>query len=96
MISGKTTIFFFLFVKFTRHFPLILLSVFTGLRPRTAVAQRLAIMCVLPIMLAGVLGAPSKHEQLTEYLRRLLVQGTVTENQAKHEAEIFYAIRFLW
>ncbi|KAK4765830.1 hypothetical protein SAY87_007472 [Trapa incisa] len=66
-----------------------------GLRPRTAVAERLAIMCVLPTMLAGVLGAPSKREQLTEYLRRLLVKGAITENQAKHEAEIFYAIRFL-
>ncbi|XP_031397965.1 RAB11-binding protein RELCH isoform X2 [Punica granatum] len=66
-----------------------------GLRPRTAVAQRLAIMCVLPLMLAGVLGAPSKCEQLTEHLRRLLFQGAVTESQSKHTAEIFYAVRFL-
>lgn len=77
-------------------FPFLIFSVFTGLKPKTAVAQRLAIMCVLPVMLAGVLGAPSKREQLTEYLRRLLVQGAITENQAKHEAETFYAIRFLW
>lgn len=67
----------------------------TGLRPRTAVAKRLATMCVLPILLAGVLGAPSKHEQLVEYLRKLLVEG-VTNQSTKCNAEIVDAVRFLW
>lgn len=67
-----------------------------GLRPKTAMAERLATMCVLPILLAGVLGAPSKHEQLTEYLRKILVQGTVKENgSTMRNAEIVDAVRFL-
>lgn len=67
-----------------------------GLRPRTAVAERLATMCVLPLLLAGVLGAPSQHEQLANYLRGLLVDGTLKESQStKHTAEIIDAVRFL-
>ncbi|CAK9150667.1 unnamed protein product [Ilex paraguariensis] len=67
-----------------------------GLRPRTAVAERLATMCVLPLLLAGVLGSPSKHDQLTEYLKKLLGQSVVQEGQpAKFNAEIFNSIRFL-
>lgn len=54
-------------------------------------------MCVLPLLLAGVLGALCKHEQLAEYLRKLLVQGTVKESQpANRNAEIVDAVRFLW
>lgn len=69
----------------------------TGLRPKTAIAERLATMCVLPLLLAGVFGAPCKHEQLVEYLRKLLVQGTVKESQpTKHNTEIIDAVRFLW
>lgn len=68
-----------------------------GLQPRTAVAERLATMCVLPLLLAGVLGAPSKHEQLADYLRKLLVEGTVKENHSvKCNVEIVNAVRFLW
>jgi hypothetical protein len=68
-----------------------------GLRPRTAVAERLATMCVLPLLLAGVLGAPSQHEQLANYLRGLLVDGTLKESQStKYTAEIIDAVRFLW
>ena len=33
-----------------------------GLGPRFAVADRLFTMCVLSLLLAGVLGAPGKHE----------------------------------
>ncbi|KAJ6396403.1 hypothetical protein OIU77_021437 [Salix suchowensis] len=67
-----------------------------GLRPRTAVAERIATMCVLPLLLAGVLGAPSQHEQLANYLRGLLVDGTLKESQStKHSAEIIDAVRFL-
>uniref|UniRef100_A0A5B6Z3K4 LisH domain and HEAT repeat-containing protein KIAA1468 n=1 Tax=Davidia involucrata TaxID=16924 RepID=A0A5B6Z3K4_DAVIN len=67
-----------------------------GLRPKTAVAERLATMCVLPLLLAGVLGGPSKHEELTEYLRNLLVQSIVQEGQpAKCNAEIVNSVRFI-
>ncbi|KAM0960523.1 hypothetical protein ACFX2I_025454 [Malus domestica] len=51
-------------------FPSATHSGIKGLRPRTTVAKRLATMCVLPLLLAGVLGGPSKHEQLVEYLRK--------------------------
>lgn len=77
-------------------FPSTIHSVIKGLRPKTAIAERLATMCVLPLLLAGVLGAPCKHEQLVEYLRNLLVQGTVKESQpTKRNAEIVDAVRFL-
>lgn len=57
--------------------------------------ERLATMCVMPLLFAGVFGAPSKHEQLAEYLNRLLVQDTSNESQRCH-AEIVNAVRFLW
>lgn len=52
-------------------------------------------MCVLPLLLAGVLGAPSNHEQLVEYLRKLLVER-VADQSTKCNAEIVDAVRFLW
>lgn len=68
-----------------------------GIRPKSSVAERLATMCVLPLLLAGVLGSPSKHENLTEYLRNLLVQNAVEENQlVRRNAEIVNSVRFLW
>ncbi|KAJ9562345.1 hypothetical protein OSB04_007505, partial [Centaurea solstitialis] len=67
------------------------------LRPKNAVAERIATLCVLPILLAGVLGAPSKQELLTEYLRNLLVQSAMQEGQsAMHCADIYNSVRFLW
>ncbi|KAM2013823.1 hypothetical protein TB1_024874 [Malus domestica] len=75
-------------------FPSATHSGIKGLRPRTAVAKRLATMCVLPLLLAGVLGGPSKHEQLAEYLRKLLVEG-VPNQSMKCNAEIVDAVRFL-
>ncbi|KAK3036549.1 hypothetical protein RJ639_030990 [Escallonia herrerae] len=77
-------------------FPLAIQSRIRGLRPKTVVAERLATMCVLPLLLAGVLGSPGKHEYLTEYLRNLLLQSTFQEDQpAKHNAEIYNSVRFL-
>lgn len=74
-----------------------MLFVATGLRPKTAVAERLAAMCVLPLLLAGVLGSPSKQKQLTDYLSNLLFQSAVQEGQpSKHHAEIVNPVRFLW
>ncbi|XP_068302700.1 uncharacterized protein [Pyrus communis] len=75
-------------------FPSATHSGIKGLRPRTAVAKRLATMCVLPLLLAGVLGGPSKHKQLAEYLRKLLVVG-VPNQSTKCNAEIVDAVRFL-
>lgn len=79
---------------------LVLLSncyLIAGLRPKTAVAEKLASMCVLPLLLAGVLGSPSKHEQLADYLRKLLVEGAMKENHSvKCSAEINNAVRFVW
>lgn len=68
-----------------------------GLRPKTVVAERLAIMCVLPLLLAGILGAPNKKEQLTEFLRNLLLQKSLNEVSwsAYHPADLIYAVRFL-
>lgn len=60
-------------------------------------AERLATMCVLPLLLAGVLGAPSKKEKLAEYLRKLLVEGNSKETHStKRNIEIVDAVRFLW
>jgi len=54
-------------------------------------------MCVLPLLLAGVLGAPGKHEQLAEYLRKLLLEDNSVQNPStKHIPEIINAIRFIW
>ncbi|KAL5571309.1 hypothetical protein UlMin_020906, partial [Ulmus minor] len=79
-----------------KFFPSSIRSKIKGLRPRTALAERLATMCVLPLLLAGVLGTPNKHEELAEYLRKLLVEGTVKYTQStKCNAEIIDAVRFL-
>ncbi|KAI4295036.1 hypothetical protein MLD38_040693 [Melastoma candidum] len=77
-----------------KYFPPSVHPKIQGLKPRTVVAERIAVMCVLPLLLAGVLGVPTKHEQLAEYLRRLLVKGT-EEGQARNSQEIFHAVRFL-
>ncbi|KAK1320907.1 hypothetical protein QJS10_CPA03g00594 [Acorus calamus] len=68
-----------------------------GLRPKTALGERLAIMCVLPLLLAGLLGTHSKKEQLAEYLRRLLVENTAKQDSWSvcHTAELINAVRFL-
>lgn len=76
-------------------FPSTIQSRIKGLRPRTAVAEKLATMCVLPLLLAGVLGAPIKHGQLAEYLRKLLVEGSMKESQPTKHSEIVDAVRFL-
>ncbi|KAM6567234.1 hypothetical protein CsatA_026362 [Cannabis sativa] len=79
-----------------KFFPSAIHSQIRGLRPRTAVAERLATMCVLPLLLAGVLGASNMREKLAEYLKNLLVEGTTKEAQSmKCNAEIVDAVRFL-
>ncbi|CAA2980874.1 lisH domain and HEAT repeat-containing KIAA1468 homolog [Olea europaea subsp. europaea] len=77
-----------------KFFPSTVQSRIRGLKPQTLVAERLATMCVLPVLLAGVLGHPSKHEELTQYLRNLLVRSSGLEGQpAKHE--IVNSVRFI-
>ncbi|WJX82614.1 hypothetical protein P8452_65349 [Trifolium repens] len=77
-------------------FPTAIHSRIIGLRPRSAVADRLSAMCVLPLLLAGVLSAPGKHEQLAGYLRKLLLEDNSMENRStKHTPEIINAIRFI-
>ncbi|KAM3359556.1 hypothetical protein P3S68_019267 [Capsicum galapagoense] len=62
--------------------------------PKTAVVERPVAIFVLPLLLAGVLGSPRKHELLTEYLRNLLIQTSGQESQTmKHE--IFCSVCFL-
>lgn len=68
----------------------------TGLRPRTAVAQKLVTICVLPLLLGGVLGAKTMHDQLVDYLRKILMQGAAESQGAKNSNEAVDAVRFLW
>ncbi|XP_039054483.1 RAB11-binding protein RELCH-like [Hibiscus syriacus] len=77
-------------------FPPYIHSRIEGLKPRTAVAERLSTLGILPLLLAGVLGSPCKREQLAEYLRKLLVEGAAKENQSTtHNNDIVNAVRFL-
>ncbi|KAD4888387.1 hypothetical protein E3N88_20460 [Mikania micrantha] len=67
-----------------------------ALRPKIAIDKRIATLCVLPLLLAGVLGSPGKHEVLTEYLRNLLVQSAELEGQsAIHNVDVYNSVRFL-
>ncbi|MBA0847564.1 hypothetical protein Goshw_019960 [Gossypium schwendimanii] len=77
-------------------FPPSIHSRIKGLRPRTAVAERLAILGVLPLLLAGVLGYPGKRQQLADYLRKLLLEGAMKESRSTtHNMDIVNAVRFL-
>ncbi|KAM0871343.1 hypothetical protein ACQ4PT_039467 [Festuca glaucescens] len=78
------------------YFPLSIQSKVRGLRPKTSVAEKIAIICVLPLLLSGILGSPSSRQQLEEYLRKLLIQNTKDGSfSMHHSAEIIDAIRFL-
>jgi len=68
-----------------------------GLRPRSVVVEKLSILCVLPLLLAGILSAPGRRNQLEDYSKKLLVEDNSIENQpTKHTPEIINAIRFIW
>ncbi|OAY68909.1 LisH domain and HEAT repeat-containing protein, partial [Ananas comosus] len=77
-------------------FPLAVQSKVQGLAPKTAVSSRLAIMCVLPLLLSGILGSPSCREQLGEYLRNILIQNTVTEGSFTFEEHQGIVFNVLW
>ncbi|XP_061337410.1 uncharacterized protein LOC133284417 [Gastrolobium bilobum] len=78
-------------------FPSAIHSRIKGLRPRSDVAERLSTLCVLPLVLAGVLGAHGKRKQLEKYLRKLLLlEDNSKENPlTKHPPEIINAVRFI-
>ncbi|GAU45831.1 hypothetical protein TSUD_115190 [Trifolium subterraneum] len=77
-------------------FPSSIHSRIKDLRPRSSVSERLATSCVLPLLLAGVLGAPGKRKELADYSRKLLLEDNSKENRpAKHTLEIINAIRFI-
>ncbi|XP_047954167.1 RAB11-binding protein RELCH [Salvia hispanica] len=77
-----------------KSFPPKARSKIRGLTPKSAFAQRLATMCVLPLLLAGILGQPSKRASLTVYLRNLLIQRS-RENSLPANHEIINSVRFL-
>jgi hypothetical protein len=69
----------------------------TGLRPKTSTSEKLAILCVFPLLLSGILGSPSSHQQLEEYLRKVLIQNTKDGSFSMHHTtEIINSVRFLW
>ncbi|MFQ6620165.1 hypothetical protein Gotur_000580 [Gossypium turneri] len=77
-------------------FPPNIHSRIKGLRPRTAVAESLAILGVLPLLLAGVLGSLGKRQQLADYLRKLLLEGATKKSRSTtHNMDIVNAVRFL-
>ncbi|KAK4426625.1 RAB11-binding protein RELCH [Sesamum alatum] len=77
-----------------KYFPFQSQSNIRGLRPHTETVRRLATMCVLPLLLAGVLGHRSKHEYLTEYLKNRLIQSSRQDDQPA-KLDIIHAVRFL-
>lgn len=77
-----------------KYFPFTVQSKIKGLMPQTAVAQRLATMCVLPLLLAGVLGYSSNRDHLTEYLRNLLIQSCEQDGQPEKQ-DITNSFRFI-
>ncbi|KHN27478.1 LisH domain and HEAT repeat-containing protein KIAA1468-like protein [Glycine soja] len=77
-------------------FPSAIHSKIKGLRPKSVLSEKLSILCVLPLLLAGVLGASGKRNQLEDYSRKLLVEDSLKENLAtKHTVEIINAVRFI-
>lgn len=66
-----------------------------GLRPENVVSQKIATMGVLPLLLAGVLGSPCKHDYLCKYLKSLLFRNIGEENQTAN-GELVNSVRFLW
>jgi hypothetical protein len=78
------------------YFPLSIQPKIRGLRPKTSTAEKLAIMCVFPLLLSGILGSPSSHEQLEEYLRKVLIKNTKDGSFSMHHTtEIINTVRFL-
>ncbi|KAK3160930.1 hypothetical protein QOZ80_1BG0068410 [Eleusine coracana subsp. coracana] len=78
------------------YFPLSIQSKVRGLRPKTSTSEKLAILCVLPLLLSGILGSPSSRQQLEEYLRKVLIQNTKDGSFSMHHTiEVINSVRFL-
>ncbi|KAJ1257435.1 hypothetical protein BS78_K042000 [Paspalum vaginatum] len=78
------------------YFPLSIQQKVRGLRPKTSTAEKLAIMCVFPLLLSGILGSPSSCQRLEEYLRKVLIPNTKDGSFSMHHTtEITNAVRFL-
>lgn len=79
------------------YIPSAIHSRIKGLRPRSVLAERLSASCVLPLLLAGVWGAPGKRNQLAEYLRQLLLEDDNSKENpsTKHTPELINAVRFI-
>lgn len=78
-------------------FPSSTQSRIKGLQPKTVVAEKLAVMCVLPLLLSGILGWPGKREELSQYLQKMLVQSIAKEGSLSSNCttELLNAVRFL-
>ncbi|KAJ7523832.1 hypothetical protein O6H91_18G064200 [Diphasiastrum complanatum] len=71
---------------------------FTRFKPTTTTGERLAYMCVMPLLLAGVLGANDAHKgALAQYLKDLVLETTIRFGSwtPSHSPELLEAIRFL-
>ncbi|KAL2651580.1 hypothetical protein R1flu_019708 [Riccia fluitans] len=69
-----------------------------GMKPLTPRAEQLARTCVLPLLLAGIYGAPNMKEGfLSEYLKNLVLQSSVKQGAWTpiHTPELIDAVRFL-
>ncbi|KAJ4808089.1 LisH domain and HEAT repeat-containing protein KIAA1468 [Rhynchospora pubera] len=77
--------------------PLAIQSRVKGLQPKNMISERLATMCVLPLLLSGILGSPLTRDQLAAYLRKILVQSKTRDNpfSSYHTTEFIDAVRFL-
>jgi hypothetical protein len=56
-------------------------------------------MCVVPMLLAGVLGAPNMREgALADYVREVVLQTSLKDGawSQSHTPELIDALRFLW
>jgi len=61
--------------------------------------ERLANMCVLPLLLAGVLGSPHiEPQELSVYLRELILQSSLKSGAwaPTKNTELIDSVRFLW
>lgn len=78
------------------YFPASFLPRVKGLKPKSAMAKKIATACVLPLLLSGILGAFSNHERLLDYLRKILLLNTTKEFSwsANCSAEVIDAVRF--
>ncbi|KAL3700165.1 hypothetical protein R1sor_018187 [Riccia sorocarpa] len=82
----------------TSHLSPRLANRIKGMKPLTPRAEQLARTCVLPLLLAGIYGAPNMQEgYLSEYLKNLVLQSSAKQGAwtTIHTPELIDAVRFL-